>query len=99
MRRNNAKYLTLKLSGVSQIVLPQEPKNYRHIFQMYTIKVNDKKLRDGLKDYLNKITATYSFNLLPHVTQNIALAFNSPEGIITLYNSACSPCGHYGLIS
>ena len=54
MRKKNAAYLTSKLSDIKEIYLPEGPKNYRHIFQMYTIKVRDKKIRDSLKEYLNK---------------------------------------------
>lgn len=54
MRKKNAYYLTSKLSGVEEIYLPIEPENYRHIFQMFTIRTSDKKIRDALKEYLNK---------------------------------------------
>ena len=54
MRKINAKYLSSKLSGIAEISLPEEPKKYRHIFQMYTIKFKEKEIRDKLKDYLNK---------------------------------------------
>lgn len=55
MRRKNAEYLTNKLLKMEKIVLPSCPKDYFHIYQMYTIKVKGgKKLRDSLRDYLNK---------------------------------------------
>ena len=54
MRRKNAQYLHSRLSNIPGVSIPSEPKNYRHIFQMYTIKVGNKNLRDSLKEYLNK---------------------------------------------
>jgi perosamine synthetase len=55
IRREKAKYLTEKLSQIKEIILPLPPKNYFHIYQMYTIRVKKgKKVRDALKDYLNQ---------------------------------------------
>ncbi|MFA5743027.1 MAG: DegT/DnrJ/EryC1/StrS family aminotransferase [Candidatus Paceibacterota bacterium] len=54
IRQKNANYLNDKLADVKEIILPIPPKDYFHVFQMYTIRVKEgKKLRDGLKDYLN----------------------------------------------
>lgn len=54
LRRQRAKYLTDKLSGMEEIILPSDPKDYFHLYQMYTIKVREKLIRDCLKDYLGK---------------------------------------------
>lgn len=55
MRRRNAAYLTKKLNSLKEIILPEPPKGYFHLYQMYTIRVKKgKKIRDALKDYLNK---------------------------------------------
>ena len=51
-RRNNAKYLSDRLSKHQEIEIPKEPVGYDHIYQMYTIKLNDEKTRDALHDYL-----------------------------------------------
>ena len=54
-RQKNADYFNNKLSGIKDIILPIPPQNYFHIYQMYTIKIKKgKKLRDSLKNYLNK---------------------------------------------
>lgn len=42
MRRKNAKYLTDNLKDVEGIITPFEAANRRHIYMMYTIKVDDK---------------------------------------------------------
>ena len=55
LRRANGAYLSKKLEGVRQITLPHAPKDYVHIYQMFTIYIEGgKKVRDALKNYLNK---------------------------------------------
>ncbi len=55
MRRENASYLTKKLSSIKEIKTPTEPAGYFHLYQMYTIRLNaGDGVRDKLKDYLNK---------------------------------------------
>jgi len=55
MRRKNANYFNQKLSPVKDIILPNSPKNYFHIYQMYTIRVKKgKRVRDELNNYLNR---------------------------------------------
>jgi len=53
-RRDNAEYISSRLSKFSQIITPNEPSGYEHIFQMYTIRLPNKQIRDGLHDYLIK---------------------------------------------
>ncbi len=51
MRRNNAKYLTARLKReIKEIITPNPPRDYYHVYQMYTIRVNNH--RDGLRKYL-----------------------------------------------
>ncbi|MGA2418377.1 MAG: DegT/DnrJ/EryC1/StrS family aminotransferase [Candidatus Staskawiczbacteria bacterium] len=55
MRRENAQYLTNKLAGCKEIIIPDIDKNNFVSYQMYTIELKSgKKTRDSLKDYLNK---------------------------------------------
>jgi perosamine synthetase len=51
MRRKNAEYLTKKLAKVSGVVPPSPPKDYFHVYQMYTIRMEG-KYRDALSEYL-----------------------------------------------
>lgn len=52
MRRKNANYLTTKLNqGTKDIITPNSPDEYYHVYQMYTIKVG--KNRDVLARYLS----------------------------------------------
>jgi len=51
MRRKNAKYMTEELKQVKEVTAPSPPKNYYHVYQMYTIRV-DANSRDKLMKYL-----------------------------------------------
>jgi dTDP-4-amino-4,6-dideoxygalactose transaminase len=83
MRIKNARYLSSKLSGFPEILLPEEPKNYRHIFQMYTIKAGNKKNRDVLKDYLNKKGIMAKIYFAPiHLTDFYKKSFGFSKGIL-----------------
>jgi len=53
-RQENAKYLSERLSKIDQIRVPMPPDGFEHIFQMYTIRLNNKKTRDDLKTHLEK---------------------------------------------
>ena len=53
MRRRNAAYMTKRLSKIRGIEPPHPPRQYFHVYQMYTIKVEEgKKVRNSLKNYL-----------------------------------------------
>ncbi len=84
LRRANASYLAKNLEGVQQIGMPQVPKNYFHIYQMFVISVEGgKKVRDGLKDYLNKkgIMAKVYFHPI-HLTDFYRKRFGYREGCL-----------------
>ncbi|MEO9276698.1 MAG: DegT/DnrJ/EryC1/StrS family aminotransferase [Nitrososphaera sp.] len=52
MRQDNAKYISERLSKHKQIRTPQSPTGYEHIYQMYTIRLEDKEMRDKLQRFL-----------------------------------------------
>jgi len=54
MRRENAVYLNKKLANISEIKTPKEPKDFHHVYQLYTLKLKNKAQRDGLQKYLSK---------------------------------------------
>lgn len=54
MRKENAKFLSNRLSKFSEIRVPKPPEGYEHIYQMYTIRLPDCKIRDNLHDFLLK---------------------------------------------
>jgi perosamine synthetase len=54
MRRGNAEYISKKLSKINEIKIPSHPKDYFHIYQMYSIEIKDsRETRDDLAKYLN----------------------------------------------
>jgi len=54
MRRENADYMSEKLSEINEIKIPSPPKDYFHIYQMYSIEIKDgRETRDVLAKYLN----------------------------------------------
>ena len=54
MRQDNANYISSKLSKYPEIQVPKPPSGYEHIYQMFTIKLPDKKTRDDLHLHLIK---------------------------------------------
>jgi perosamine synthetase len=52
MRRNNAKFLSDRLQKFKEIQTPNEPSGYKHIYQMYTIRLSNSILRDKLHKFL-----------------------------------------------
>jgi len=52
MRQNNAKYLTSKLSKIDLIKTPKPPIGFEHIYQMYTVLLPTKEIRDNLQKFL-----------------------------------------------
>jgi len=55
MRRENAHYMSKKLSDVNQIKTPVEPKNHYHVYQMYTIQLENNKIREKLQQSLTEV--------------------------------------------
>jgi len=53
-RQENANFFSSKLSKFKQIQVPDPPSDHIHIYQMYTIRLEDKKTRDSLKQHLEK---------------------------------------------
>jgi dTDP-4-amino-4,6-dideoxygalactose transaminase len=53
-RRKIAETYDKKLSKIRQIGVPSPPKDFFHVYQMYTLQTQDKLTRDGLQDYLIK---------------------------------------------
>lgn len=53
MRRMKAEYMMKKLSRIKEVIPPEPPRNYSHVYQMYTIRIKKgKKTRDDLMKYL-----------------------------------------------
>ncbi len=81
MRRKNAEYYTSNLSDLSEIKLPDSPSNFYHVYQKYTIKVENNK-RDELMKFLAKkgiFTKPY-FGLPIHLTKFYREYFGYKKG-------------------
>ena len=53
-RRKNSIYLSSKLKKHSKITLPLDYKNHKNVFQLYTIRIAGKNLRNNLMKFLEK---------------------------------------------
>ncbi len=53
-RRQNAKYYQKKLKKFKEIKIHEEPIGYKHVYQLYSIQLPSKKIRDGLSKFLAK---------------------------------------------
>ena len=54
LRRKHAKYLSSKLSRYNSIKVPKEPRGCRHVYQLYTIRLMNSRIRDSLAKFLTK---------------------------------------------
>ena len=80
MRQNNANEISKALSKFSDISVPIPPEGFEHIYQMYTIRLNNKKTRDQLHDYLKnkKIFSKVYFSPI-HLTSFYKNKYNPHE--------------------
>jgi len=53
LRRRHAKYLSSKLKKFDNIMVPNEPYSYRHVYQLYSIQLPNSQLRNKLMRFLN----------------------------------------------
>ncbi len=54
MRQEIATYYNQKLKNCNEVILPIQPKKQKHVYQMYTIQLKNKKIRDELQKHLTK---------------------------------------------
>jgi perosamine synthetase len=54
MRRENATFISSRISKHSEIIVPNAPSGYEHIYQMYTIRLPNENTRNALHEYLSK---------------------------------------------
>jgi len=85
MRQENAKYISSKLSKFTDIKLPTPNKNYRHIYQMYTIRLPNMEIRNKLQSHLIKkrIFSKVYFNPI-HLTSYYSEKYGLKEGFLPL---------------
>lgn len=80
MRQENAIFISSKLSKHSEIRVPNPPSGHEHIYQMYTIQLESKKIRDELHNYLSEkgIFSKVYFSPI-HLTPFYKAKFNQKE--------------------
>ncbi len=85
MRQDNANYLSKQLSKHEEITLPIPPSGYEHIYQMYTIRLEDKKTRDNLHEHLVKkrIFSKVYFDPI-HLTTFYREKFGTKDGMLPI---------------
>jgi perosamine synthetase len=52
LRRKNARYLSSRLKKHKLIHVPNEPSGYKHVYQLYSIRLSSSKLRNELVKFL-----------------------------------------------
>lgn len=85
MRQENARYISSRISKHSEITIPNLPSGYDHIYQLYTIRLVNEKIRDKLHDYLSqkRIFSKIYFNPI-HKTQFYAEHFPTENNSLVM---------------
>ncbi len=85
MRQENAKYISSRLSKYSEITVPNPPPGHDHVYQMYTIRLLNKDIRDKLHDFLTKksIFSKIYFNPI-HLTDFYRNKFGMKENSLPI---------------
>ena len=81
LRQEHANYFNKRLEKHPEIKTPIPPEGYDHIYQMYSIRLSNKQIRDSLKDFLLKkrIFCKIYFNPI-HLTEFYKSQIGSKEG-------------------
>ena len=85
MRQNNAEYISKILSKFPEIITPSSKEGSEHIYQMYTIRLLNKDIRDKLHDFLTKksIFSKIYFNPI-HLTDFYRNKFGTKENSLPI---------------
>ena len=83
MRKDNANYLSSRISKHSEIEVPIPKSGSDHIYQMYTIKLKTNEIRDKLQGFLteNGIFSKIYFSPI-HLTKFYMQKFNLKHGML-----------------
>jgi dTDP-4-amino-4,6-dideoxygalactose transaminase len=83
LRREKAKYFNKKLSKIKRIKTPTEPKDCYHVYQMYTIQLEDNETREKLQQNLTKAAVMTKVYFEPiHLKISYRERFNYKEGYL-----------------
>jgi dTDP-4-amino-4,6-dideoxygalactose transaminase len=85
MRQDNAKYISQSLSKFPEIITPSSDRGSEHIYQMYTIRLSSKKIRDKLHDFLTEKSIFSKIYFSPiHLTDFYRNKFGMKENSLPL---------------
>ena len=83
MRKDNANYLSSRISKHPEIEVPIPKSGSDHIYQMYTIKLKTNEMRDKLQAFLTKHGIFSKIYFSPiHLTQFYIQKFNLKQAFI-----------------
>ena len=95
LRRANAERYNKKLKKLKEIKTHSEPENYKHVYQLFSIQLPSKKIRDGLmrflagrgimtKVFFDPIHVTRHFSKYTSKQQNLPITRMISERILSL---------------
>ena len=96
MRQDNAKFLSNRLSKFKEIKVPNPPNGYEHVYQMYTIRLPNSQIRDGLHSFLTEKRILskiyfepihknpYYANSFPEVSKDLSVTELVSQQVLTL---------------
>ena len=83
MRQEIAKYLSNRLSKHKDLKVPYSPSGYEHIYQMYSIRLSNKEIRDSLHSHLLKKRIFSKIYFKPiHLTTFYRKNLGTSEGLL-----------------
>ena len=83
LRQEHANFISSKLSKKPEITIPSAPDGFKHIYQMYTIRLENKKVRDDLHNFLlnKRIFSKVYFEPI-HLTPLYMSKFGTKKGTL-----------------
>jgi perosamine synthetase len=92
MRRENADYMSERLSRIEAVKTPRVPDRFFHVYQLYTVRLrNNSKLRDDLmRCLLRKKIMTKVYFYPVHLTQFYRQEFGYREGYLPVTEKVAS---------
>jgi len=91
LRREHADFFNKKLAKHPEIKTPVPPEGYDHIYQMYTIRLPNRQIRDSLREFLLKkqIFCKIYFNPI-HLTEYYSSKFGLKSGDLPITEKVSS---------
>jgi len=85
MRQENAKYIINKLSKYVDLTILTPPSEYNHIYQMFSIRLKNKQIRDKLHEFLTKKRIFSKVYFAPiHLNSFFMKKFGTKKGLLPI---------------